>query len=67
MGLPEEKHPRSLHAFIEQTARMLRNATKRSLSKPGKFKKDPDLTNKNRISQIASLLRSEAKKKKKKK
>jgi len=51
----------SLHALVEQTARMLRDAIKPKQKTPRNVSKDSNLSNKNKIERIASILRSEAK------
>ena len=67
MAEPDEKRPFSIHAFIEQTAQMLRNAAKSPQKKKRKIAKENGLSNTNKIEQIALMLRSQAKKRKKKK
>lgn len=61
MAKSEKKSSPSLYALIEQTARMLRQASKAAPKKRRSFSKKTDLTSKNKIGQIAALLRSVAK------
>ena len=67
MAEPEEKRPFSIQAFIEQTAQMLRDAAKSPRMKKRKISKETGLSNTNKIEQIALMLRSQAKKRKKQK
>lgn len=62
MARPEE--PISLSAFVEQTAKMLREAASSALKKTRSFSKKTDLSTSNKIEQIAFFLRLETKKKK---
>ncbi len=57
-----EKKPTTLSAFIAQTAKVLRDAADSSLKKKREFTKENGLSSGNKIGQIASLLRSQAKK-----
>lgn len=56
----------SLKYFIEQTAKKLREAVKISSNPEHNYRKENGLSNRNKIHQIASLLRSKAKKQQKK-
>lgn len=57
----------SLKHFIEQTARILRDAAKIPTDRKDIYSKENGLTNRNKIHQIAFLLRSKTKKQKRRK
>ncbi len=61
------KRPFSIHAFIEQTAQMLRDAAKSLQKKKRKVAKENGISNTNKISQIALMLRSQVKRRKNRK
>lgn len=68
MAAKDEEKPRfSLLAYIEQTAKMLRNAVRPASKKTRSYTKDSPSSSSNKIEQIARMLRREAKKSKKKK
>lgn len=66
MTSPKEEKPKSsIHAFVEQTARMLRQAVSSYSKKTRLIIHKTDLSNKNKIEQIARMLRTQADKLKK--
>ena len=67
MAGSKKRPTHSLYAFIEQMALALRNSVKKPQSKKRAYAKEDGLSNVNKIGQIASLLRSEVKKRKNRK
>lgn len=55
--------PPSIYAFVEQTARMLRDAVQLPSKKKRAYSKKTKLSTTNKIEQVASMLRNQAKKK----
>jgi len=51
--------PASLAAFVEQTAKMLRTAASKTLSKKGKVTKEVETSTKGKVERLAKFLRSE--------